>query len=1128
MSLPIGRPLSQSGERVDLSGPAAQLFQSNRDLLLDRFPDRCGRLLQVDFQSSRFTTVPSQNGAPTLIGFRRGGQLICLDDPADPEGMQQKWFDHFSFTEISHAILLGFGAGHIRDRLGGDLPRLQRLAVMEPHADLLAVACATYDLSAAVANPKVSFAAPEDGHQAALWIEEWLAEDFDPKRGDQVGFLLSPFFLRSAPEFLVDFMTWLQIKDDKFQAVRAVLEAKFPTSPGFREDWEWGLSLVGVRSLRNLSEGLLGAAVVGPDLDPLEEAFLKDGDPEARLVLSTGALGGDLAKLADGLVLSAEHTSRIDLQPHQQIFADIDLASRNPLPGNTVIFRTEVPPKRDQILARLTTPGLLKNKGTLVKQIHPAGLPIDLGRLLGCREILLLGVHPTLEKRDGPDLEAIGLREQMRQSGCRFHTLSKRTAEWLPEVRLASSLEDLPSSASRKKMTLPEAVDVVRKKPPSLPAPRFPIDRSLAVSREQVATQAGMLKKPSEGNLLEILFQENLKALRRLQPAVAAMVEARIANPSPEEAYQLGLGPEGFPHLAIVRENERIAVSPLSGNPWKDVVESESWNCLFSECANLVVGLGLGFHIEAILERTSGRLMVWEPVIDRFMAAMHVRNLEPLLASDRIDWSVGKTPLEAAGQFVDMRTQQMYYHPVNWEPFIEPGVRRAYASFAREFLNHFRPRIYEIRSMRNEAVSSAKKWAIHFLRNTPRKAEAASLKLLRGRFKGVPAVIVSAGPSLDETAHLLNEVRDRALIFVVDTSFRVVSDRGIDRHFVVSVDQKDATLLHFADRTPRETDILIATSGAPPLVWDLFPGPRFFGEFETGSGEKSKILSWIAESLGFDEEYLFRGNSVAISSIGAAHLLGCEPIILLGQDLAILPDRTHAEGTIYPIRQGLSESAGILTVPAVGGGTVPTTQWLKNIQNNLEYTLMKHRLNVINATARGARIRGTTEIPFSEVLEKHLGDAVPVFDIVSEIFSSRKRPTIDRMRGEVDSMTAELEKVQSRAREQLKELPKLLRRIERGDYPADPAKRFTALQTALIDIGLESLPFQRFQDFVYREANAFSEQHVRVQNAPDPVTKVRWQVERMIPLLEALGPGLDEARAELAALKTELARRFDG
>ncbi|MCA9425695.1 MAG: DUF115 domain-containing protein, partial [Candidatus Omnitrophica bacterium] len=960
MSSLFGKPLSKNGIREKMDSETRSRFEKNRELLQKKEPEKTHRLGQTDLSKSRFTTIPSVNGDPCLIGFRKGGQLIGLDDPVNPVDSHIAWFQRFQDSHLTHAILLGFGAGHIHRELADLNPKVKKLAVIEPHIDQLAVACATYDLSGMIENPRVSVWTPEDGYYAALWTQEWM-EGFDPKEGDQVGFFLNPYFLRSAPEFLADYFNWLHIKEDRFSGIKSVLDSKFPHSPGMREDWEWGITLTGVKALAGVFKGLTGVIVGGANLSEVECEYLRRGNPENRVVLSRGNVSPELNELVDGFVLGVGDSFHGEILPNQQIFAEAAAACSNPLPPDTVIFRTESPPQRDQIYPKVSTLGMLKNKGTLIRQVHSAGTLIDLVHRLGCSDILLLGLHP--ERPEDPlDFEGVGLAEQMRQSKRRFYTFSKQTSEWLLEPTLITP-DDMPDSGKRREVSLAEAVETIRKKPPSLPAPKFPIDRALKLNGEELVTQGGVLKKPSEGNLLEILFRENLEVLTKARPDIASLIEDRIANPSPEEAYQIGIGAEGFPHLAIVKDQKRIGLSPLTSNPWKDVVEAQSWNCLFTECANMVIGLGLGFHLESILERTSGRLMIWEPSVDRLMAAMHVRNLAGLFTHDRLDWVVGKSAYEAAGEFVDTRTQQMYYQPVNWEPFVEPGMRLAYEDHKKEFLNHFYPRIYEIRGMRKEAISSARNWAIHFLRNAPRKAEAASLRQIRGRFKGVPAIVVSAGPSLDENVHLLNEVKDRALIFVVDTSFRVVADRDIDRHFVVSVDQKEATLLHFANRTPRDTDILIATSGAPPLVWDLFKGPSFFGEFETGSGEKSKILSWLSDSLRLEEEYLFRGNSVAITTIGAAHILGCDPIVLIGQDLSIMPDRTHAEGTIYPVRPGLAETGKKIMVPAIGGGEVQTTQMFRNIQNNLEYTLHKHQLNVINSTARGASIRGTREEP---------------------------------------------------------------------------------------------------------------------------------------------------------------------
>lgn len=59
---------------------------------------------------------------------------------------------------------------------------------------------------------------------------------------------------------------------------------------------------------------------------------------------------------------------------------------------------------------------------------------------------------------------------------------------------------------------------------------------------------------------------------------------------------------------------------------------------------------------------------------------------------------------------------------------------------------------------------------------------------LHSRFKGIPAIICGAGPSLAKNIHLLPEFKDKALIIAGGTAVGVLNGNGIDPHFTIGVD----------------------------------------------------------------------------------------------------------------------------------------------------------------------------------------------------------------------------------------------------------------------------------------------------------------------------------------------------
>jgi hypothetical protein len=132
------------------------------------------------------------------------------------------------------------------------------------------------------------------------------------------------------------------------------------------------------------------------------------------------------------------------------------------------------------------------------------------------------------------------------------------------------------------------------------------------------------------------------------------------------------------------------------------------------------------------------------------------------------------------------------------------------------------------------------------------------------------------------------------------------------------------------------------------------------------------------------------GDSTSHTAFHLAERLGCDPIVLIGQDLAYTGGKTHAAGVATRADSG--SEAGQLMVPAFDGGEVATSQSLFTILKHFEAKIAASRAKVINATEGGARLEGAEPMRFSEALERHAPEA---FDVRGPIEGAlRRRPMV--------------------------------------------------------------------------------------------------------------------------------------
>ncbi|NGX38864.1 MAG: hypothetical protein KR126chlam1_00179 [Chlamydiae bacterium] len=169
----------------------------------------------------------------------------------------------------------------------------------------------------------------------------------------------------------------------------------------------------------------------------------------------------------------------------------------------------------------------------------------------------------------------------------------------------------------------------------------------------------------------------------------------------------------------------------------------------------------------------------------------------------------------------------------------------------------------------------------NFLQNGSRAKEMRDGRELFGKFEGVPAVICGAGPSLEEDIEFLREAQESALIFAGGTALSALSKLGITPHFGGMVDPHPPS-----ERYKEGKSLQI------PTFFQMRVHPDHLGE----------ELLWMPgqENDLFENESFDGGWNSATFLTSISYRLGCNPIILVGVDLAQQKGRVYAAGLERP------------------------------------------------------------------------------------------------------------------------------------------------------------------------------------------------------------------------------------
>jgi len=397
--------------------------------------------------------------------------------------------------------------------------------------------------------------------------------------------------------------------------------------------------------------------------------------------------------------------------------------------------------------------------------------------------------------------------------------------------------------------------------------------------------------------------------------------------------------------------------------------------------AQLVVllGLGLGYqllHLAKVLQAQTPlrKLIVVERDLACFRRALEVCDLRPFFTSPLVELIIG-VPEEglylAVREAVKsdlIRMKALKFLP--WPASLRVAstyyqrVRQAFADVATTWLA----------SLGNDPFDSLVAYE-HFLRNSQEVLGSPLLHEVKGLFPGRPAVVVSAGPSLSKNVHLLKLVESQAVILALDASWKVLEKQGIVPHFVVSVERTPGTFRFIEGLETSRKTVYAMISFIFPETLARYRGPRLF---------LHRAYSFY-KLLGMEEDSLVMGNSTAHMAFQLAAAMGCNPIILIGQDLAFGDSGlTHATGCVHGQKQIFFHEEPSLEVP---GNLVPTvrtsTTWYKFLKQYEEH-IAEYPGRAINATEGGARIAGTEVMPFLEAIRQHCREEFAPREVILE------------------------------------------------------------------------------------------------------------------------------------------------
>lgn len=540
-----------------------------------------------------------------------------------------------------------------------------------------------------------------------------------------------------------------------------------------------------------------------------------------------------------------------------------------------------------------------------------------------------------------------------------------------------------------------------------------------------------------------LVLRANLRAAR-----IAPLTRRRLERASRRGALRV----EGDGSLVLDVDGHAI------GRPLLEPELEAIATRLRKDSVLVVVGLGTGASIEQLCRLSDVPVIVYEPHLELARTVLEWGPIDfrgACLVSSAVDlaWVWARLSGQRSHTIVSRTPGYDALFPAQADAAVE-AVRRVAerASITRNTLDR-----------------RARTWVNDILANVALIPDCPPVMALEGRYPGVPAFIVGAGPSLDQNASELARAAKKGIVIAVNSAVPALAKHGIVPHAVVCMESIDVS--HKLRGVPFMNECLrIMSLSAHPATLRANEGPLML--FHESIPQYDAPLAELTGSRGVNV-----CGSVSTAAFSIASALGCDPIVLVGQDLAYTGNRTYARGTGYEtstVRQDGAEvrfewngemtstygtqhgprheSEPCSVVPAWGerdtvlssSSFLAIAAWLRsNAEVAREHGSRQH----VNATEGGAHIEGFADRRLGELL-----DELPDLEVLgSELYAEAERRRLPVTKQAVRSWAEAHVEKSARASEHARAVARLGRRAlssMRGHAPESITRAFARLEHA--------------------------------------------------------------------------------
>lgn len=392
-------------------------------------------------------------------------------------------------------------------------------------------------------------------------------------------------------------------------------------------------------------------------------------------------------------------------------------------------------------------------------------------------------------------------------------------------------------------------------------------------------------------------------------------------------------------------------------------------------------GIGLGYHVEEFVKKFPDvSFTIYEPKVEIFNQYLSTKAFEDIDTKFLENVYVVSNPNENLSnltQFVRQVEKEVLI-------IVLPSYERMFTDEVKLFTAQFLDAVFLQKMTIQAALDFSKLATINSIMNLPKACSTTNILHMSNKeriFSGKPAILVAAGPSLDEEIENIRQIKEngQAYIFSVGSAINSLLKHGI---------YPDAAFTYDGSRENQQvfSKIIKEKIQSVPLVYGTTVG------FETIQDYPGEMLHffvtrdaitpyYLSRRDGFENEMIQGYKTISTVTLEVLYKLGFNPIVMVGQNFAYGKKRGYASGIDYVGEVSDLQIKSAIKIKDVEGNDVLTSPGWKTMKNEMEQAIRSfNNVEIINTTKHGANIEGARFIPLEQVMKEKLTELQIVSD----------------------------------------------------------------------------------------------------------------------------------------------------